>query len=144
MTDPSACGLGTLGRPEGFVQRTIGEVGRNAAVTSLREPRVHEGDRNAARPGSGRQPFSGRPARLLHLDFKLDNLILDPATLEPRAIVNWDMGTRGDPLFDLGDPAVSYWPEARDPPELQGGVMMPISQPGFWTRRQAAVLVMQR
>jgi aminoglycoside phosphotransferase (APT) family kinase protein len=133
--DAPACGLGTLGRPEGFVHRTISgwaERGRDV----VGEPGAI-GLIEALLAWLDDQPLSSRPPRLLHLDFKLDNLILDPATLAPRAIVDWDMGTRGDPLFDLAT-LLSYWPEARDPPELQGGVMMPIVQPGFWTRRQAA------
>ena len=133
--DAPACGLGTLGRPEGFVQRTIaGWAQRGRDVVT--EPRVHALI-EALLDWLTRQPLSARTPRLLHLDFKLDNLILDPATLEPLAVVDWDMGTRGDPLFDLAT-LISYWPEPRDPTELQGGVMMPISQPGFWTRRQAA------
>jgi len=40
---------------------------------------------------------------------------LDHASLTPRAVVDWDMGTRGDPLFDLAT-LLSYWPDADDPP----------------------------
>ena len=62
-------------------------------------------------------------ATLLHCDFKLDNCILDPETLEVRAIVDWDMGTRGDPLFDLAT-MTSYWTEAQDPECMHTMVLM--------------------
>ena len=133
--DTSACGLGTFGRPDGFVDRTIlgwaqrgRDIVKEESVIALIETLL---------AWLGRQQLATRTARLLHLDFKLDNLILDPGTLAPRAVVDWDMGTRGDPLFDLAT-LLSYWPDVRDPPGLQGGVMMPIAQPGFWTRRQVA------
>jgi aminoglycoside phosphotransferase (APT) family kinase protein len=133
--DPAQCGLDGLGRPEGFVQRTItGWARRGADVLDSAASVAHL---NAVMRWLDAQPLAERTARLIHLDFKLDNLILDEATLEPRAIVDWDMGTRGDPLFDLAT-LLSYWAEPGDPPELQGGVAMPTAQPGFWTRRQVA------
>jgi len=76
-----------------------------------------------------------RPAVLLHCDFKLDNLILDPDTLDPRAIVDWDMGTRGDPLFDLAT-LISYWTEADDPRCMHQLAQMPTAAPGFPTRAE--------
>src|SRR5262249_24447309 len=62
-------------------------------------------------------------------------LILDPASLVPRAVIDWDMGTRGDPAFDLAI-LLSYWTEPTDPVALQDGVVMPTAFEGFWTRRQ--------
>jgi len=74
---------------------------------------------------------------MLHNDFKLDNLILD-ANLQPAAVVDWDQGTRGDGLFDLGT-MLSYWTEAGDPPAMHDLRQMPTAAPGFWTREQAAL-----
>ena len=76
-------------------------------------------------------------AALLHGDFKLDNLILDEA-LRPVGVVDWDQGTRGDPLFDLAT-MLSYWTEAGDPAEMHALQQMPTAAPGFWTREEAAV-----
>lgn len=133
--DTDACGLGTLGRPEGFVARTINGWGQRG-LDVIEDGRLVASIETVVK-WLRSQPLAVRRPRLLHLDFKLDNLILDPATLAPRAVVDWDMGTRGDPLFDLAT-LLSYWSDAEDPPELQGGVMMPIAKPGFWTRRQVA------
>ena len=54
----------------------------------------------------------GAPA-LLHNDFKLNNMILNPARpVAGRAVVDWDQGTRGDPLFDFAT-LLTYWVHAR-------------------------------
>jgi len=130
--DPAALGLGDLGRPQGFLGRAVeGWLRRGAAVEGgalldelglwLRANAVPDG-----------------PPTLLHNDFKLDNLILNPATLQPNAVVDWDQGTRGDPLFDLAT-LLSYWTEPGDPPAMQDLQQMPTAAPGFLTREQAAL-----
>ena len=43
----------------------------------------------------------GQLFRALAAHNKLDNLILDPDRLEPVAILDWDQGTRGDPLDEF-------------------------------------------
>jgi aminoglycoside phosphotransferase (APT) family kinase protein len=74
------------------------------------------------------------PPSLIHSDFKLDNMILAPETLAPAAVIDWDMGTRGDPLWDL-TVMLSYWVEPEDPAYLHR-VQMPTAQPGCWRRRE--------
>ena len=69
----------------------------------------------------------------MHADFKLDNLILHPQTLEPLALLDWDMSTRGDPLFDLAT-LLSYWTEAGDPPAMHDLGQMPTAGYGFPSR----------
>jgi aminoglycoside phosphotransferase (APT) family kinase protein len=77
----------------------------------------------------------GAPS-LLHNDFKLDNMILAPSDLSTVGVVDWDQGTRGDPLFDLAT-TISYWTEPDDPPALHEMGQMPTAEPGFITRKQA-------
>lgn len=126
--DPAAVGLETLGRPEGFIPRTLkGWSGRAERLDLPAETAA------LAREVSGwlaRQTARPRVATLLHSDFKLDNLIVEPATLGPVAIVDWDMGTRGDPLFDLAT-MLSYWVERDDPPCMHDMRQMPTAAPGF-------------
>ncbi|MEE8445050.1 MAG: phosphotransferase, partial [Alphaproteobacteria bacterium] len=57
----------------------------------------------------------------------------------PVAVLDWDMGTRGDPLFDLAT-LLSYWSEAGDPEDMRLIRQMPSTEPGFLTRREAAAL----
>jgi aminoglycoside phosphotransferase (APT) family kinase protein len=89
---------------------------------------------------------------LVHNDYKYDNLVLDPAifTAEAcdaggqetgggpiRAVLDWEMATLGDPMFDLGT-TLGYWVEAADPPALQAFALGPTTAAGSLTRRQLA------
>ena len=56
-------------------------------------------------------------------------------TLEPRAVLDWDMCTRGDPLFDLAT-LLSYWTQADDPPAMHDLGQMPTAQEGFPLRNE--------
>lgn len=125
-----AVGLDTLGRPSGFLGRTLeGWAARGAAVV------------DPAHPGAfaeivawlrSRVP-GDTPPSLVHSDFKLDNMIFDRATLAPVAVIDWDMATRGDPLWDLAV-LLSYWAEPEDPACIRRMRQMPTQQPGFWRR----------
>ena len=131
--DPNQVGLADLGRPEGFLARAVaGWRKRGAAVQDdVSAPLI-------ATIGAWLEAHAvpdGRPA-LLHNDFKLDNMILAPGDLSAVGVVDWDQGTRGDPLFDLGT-TVSYWTEPDDPPALHEMGQMPTAEPGFLTREQA-------
>jgi aminoglycoside phosphotransferase (APT) family kinase protein len=130
--DPAQIGLETLGRPAGFLGRTLdGWLRRAAALADLINPHVLS---ETAAWLHGRMPAEGSPG-LVHSDFKLDNMILDPASLAPVGVIDWDMGTRGDPLWDLAV-LLSYWAEPGDPACIHGMRQMPTAQPGFWPRRE--------
>jgi aminoglycoside phosphotransferase (APT) family kinase protein len=129
--DADAVGLGDLGKPEGFIDRT--RKGWSGRAERL-EPRPET--TMLAREVSewlARQSVKARAPTLLHSDFKLDNLIVEPGTLKPVAIVDWDMGTRGDPLFDVAT-MLSYWAEAGDPACMHDMKQLPTAAPGFPTR----------
>jgi aminoglycoside phosphotransferase (APT) family kinase protein len=102
--DPDDVGLADFGRPEGFLERQVrrwtGQLERSrsrdlAGAEALR-------DRLAATI-----PVSPPPA-IVHGDYRLDNLIVDPRTLRIAAVLDWEMATLGDPLTDLGL-LVAYW-----------------------------------
>ncbi len=131
--DPASVGLGDFGKPEGFVARQVkGWIGRAERVSERADVRALTKEIGA---WLAAQTLKERTPTLLHSDFKLDNLILEPATLAPVAIVDWDMGTRGDPLFDLAT-MISYWTEAGDPPCMHRLRQMPTAMPGFPTRAE--------
>ncbi len=56
-------------------------------------------------------------------------------TFAPVAIIDWDMGTRGDPLWDLAV-LLSYWAEPGDRDCIHRLRQMPTAQPGFWRRAE--------
>ncbi len=130
--DPAAVGLGDFGKPAGFLTRAVEGWAKRCAIAC---------DGETPKPAVEiiawlrAEPVPGGNVSLLHNDFKLDNVILDPVTLEPRAVVDWDMSTRGDPLFDLAT-LLSYWTEVGDPPCMHDIRQMPTAMPGFFTRAE--------
>jgi aminoglycoside phosphotransferase (APT) family kinase protein len=130
--DPAQVGLETLGHPAGFLARTVdGWAARGAAVADLIDPHMLSEVVDWLR----RRVPADAPPSVIHSDFKLDNMILARETLAPVAVIDWDMGTRGDPLWDLAV-LLSYWVEPDDPPCLHLMRQMPTAQPGFWRRRE--------
>lgn len=128
--DPDEAGLGDLGRPDGFLERAVEGWAKRAALVCGTAPCARE---LVAWLRNHRVP--AREPTLLHNDFKLDNVLLDPAALTPVALIDWDQGTRGDPLFDLAT-LLSYWTEPGDPPALHELRQMPTIGHGFPTRQQ--------
>jgi aminoglycoside phosphotransferase (APT) family kinase protein len=131
--DTASVGLDDLGRPAGFLARAVSGWRKRglAALEQGSEP-LH------AELGSWleRRLVPDGPAALLHNDFKLNNMILNPRDLSPVAVVDWDQGTRGDPLFDFAT-LLSYWVHEDDPPALHDMAQMPADEGGFWPREQA-------
>ncbi len=138
--DVRAGELAALGRPEGYVRRQV-EGWSERYLRAAGEPR----------PALSRlitwladQRPEGEGAALVHNDFKLDNLLLDPS--DPArivAVLDWEMATVGDPWLDLGT-SLAYWVEAADPEWLQPLAMGPTAWPGSLSRRELAARYAER
>src|SRR5690606_33170552 len=129
--DPAAIGLQEFGRPQGYVQRQVeGWSQRYRAAVTPDAP-----DFDAIMQWlDDHLPTSSPPARLLHNDFKLDNVVWsDDGALV--GILDWEMATLGDPLLDLGC-ALGYWAEATDPEFYRAVCAMPTDVPGAPTRAE--------
>jgi len=131
--DARAVGLEGLGRPEGYLDRQL--AGWSKRWDAAKEEPDAGMDRLRDWLGAHKPP--SRATTLLHNDFKLDNMLVDPADpARPVAVLDWDMCTLGDPLFDLGS-MMTYWAEPDDPPLWREAAMMPTWREGFPTRREA-------
>lgn len=132
--DPAAAQLTDLGRPTGFAERQLrGWTKRAEAAFGVDAPPALQP--LLARLGETLPPDP--PARLLHMDTKFDNLLLDPATRQATALIDWDMGTLGPPAFDLAV-LLSYWIEPSDPADTHPLQAVPSLTPG-WPGRSAVL-----
>jgi aminoglycoside phosphotransferase (APT) family kinase protein len=132
--DYQAAGLGDVGKPVGYVERQVSGWTQRYEKSQTNEIGSVE---QLARWLADRMPQESGAA-LIHNDFKLDNVVLDPA--DPTRIIgvlDWEMSTVGDPLMDLGT-SLSYWVEAGDSDEFQLVRWGPTSVPGSMTRRELA------
>lgn len=130
---PSEAGLSDLGRAEGFISRQIkGWRNRASRVMSVEQLRKFDAIREAL---IALQP-ADRPGTLVHLDFKLENVLVDPLTLTVQGIIDWEMATIGDPFYDLML-MLLVWGEPDDIPVYARQCCMPCKAPGWWSRRQA-------
>lgn len=135
--DPAAVGLDDLGNPDGFLSRAVaGWIKRfHVAAKDVYADRQVPASAQALIAWLQEQPVPDSKTTLLHNDFKLNNIILKPdAPTEPLALLDWDMCTRGDPLFDFAT-LLSYWAEPSDPKEIRELGQMPSTQ-GPWMSRQ--------
>jgi aminoglycoside phosphotransferase (APT) family kinase protein len=84
------------------------------------------------------------PATLIHNDFKLNNILLSAPDLQQVvAILDWEMATIGDPLFDLAI-TLSYWVNSDDPEELRTVLPAVTTMPGFINREQFMEMYAQK
>ena len=95
--DPAAIGLGDYGRPGNYFERQVGRWTKQYRASEI-EP-IPAMDRlieflPATLPPEG-------PTRIVHGDFRLDNLILAPDAPEVRAVLDWELSTLGDPMADF-------------------------------------------
>ena len=131
--DTKAAGLDDLGRPEGFLARGVSGW-RKRGLAALEDGTEALHTDIGAWLESHVVP-DGPPA-LLHNDFKLNNIILDPDSFAPRAVVDWDQGTRGDPLFDFAT-LLTYWIHPGDPPAMHDMEQMPAVEACLCSRQDA-------
>jgi aminoglycoside phosphotransferase (APT) family kinase protein len=96
--DPVAAGLGDYGRPGSYFARQIARWTEQyrAAETSRLDAMEHL----IAWLPAHCPPDDGS-ARLVHGDFRIDNLIFHPQEPRVLAVVDWELSTLGHPLADL-------------------------------------------
>lgn len=126
-------GLIELGRPAGFVRRQV--EGWTRRWERARTSEVLEMETLSTWLLATIPPDPSSPT-LIHNDYKLDNVMLDPD--DPTrilAILDWEMATVGDPLIDLGL-LLCYWPEPGDF-EITGSALARVTAgPGWMTRAE--------
>ena len=95
--DPEAVGLGDYGRPGNYFARQVARWSKQYRASETHT--VAAMDRLIDWLPQGLPEDA--PARSVHGDFRLDNLILAPDRAEVRAVLDWELSTLGDPLADI-------------------------------------------
>ncbi|WP_052261407.1 phosphotransferase family protein [Ruegeria sp. ANG-S4] len=131
--DLSTCGLADLGRHQGFMQRNAGRWAGAAETISDGTNYASLAKEAADLVRSAFETWQDGDVTLLHCDLKLDNLILADSEIKPVALLDWDMATTGDPMFDLAT-LLSYWSEPGDPAAMLRLRQMPTARQGFPSR----------
>ena len=129
--EPAKAGLDTLGKGEGYVARQV--EGWSKRYRAARTDDV--GDFEAVIAWlAEKQPAREVAIRLIHNDFRFDNVVLDvDDPLKIIGVLDWEMATLGDPLMDLGS-ALAYWVQADDDLFMKGSRRQPTNAPGMLTR----------
>ena len=125
-------GLIEIGRPEGFLERQIeGWAGRWERAKTADLPPL---ERTIAHLRHTRpEPLA---PTVVHNDYKLDNVMLDPDDPDRLvAVLDWEMTTVGDPLVDVGLSLV-YWQQLGAEPGGTAPLGAPAAADGWYTREQ--------
>lgn len=129
--DPEAAGIAHLGRAEQWLERQVPRWRRQLdSYADL------DGWSPAELPDLGpleswlqeHRPRGWRPG-LIHGDFHFANVMVAPDGHEIVAVVDWELGTVGDPLLDLGH-LLATWPD----PERGATPSTVLDLPGLPTR----------
>jgi len=123
--------IGALGKPAGFVDRQV--RGWTERWERAKTEEVPELDELARWLASRRPPDPDRPA-IVHGDYKLDNVMLDPLDVGRLvAVLDWEMCALGDPLVDLGI-FLAYWAPEGPPSSAPDALTTVTDRPGWLPR----------
>jgi aminoglycoside phosphotransferase (APT) family kinase protein len=130
--DWQGAGLAEMGRPEGFNGRHLRRMRRLVSDGDGAPPAAFaevDGWLEAHVPVE-----SG--ATLLHNDYRLGNVILGPDG-RVAAVLDWELATIGDPLFDVGY-FLASWPEPGEPLTPTAELGTAVLEPGYPGRAELA------
>jgi aminoglycoside phosphotransferase (APT) family kinase protein len=129
--EPASVGLGELGKQDGYVERLLRRWRGQWEKSKTRDlPIVDE----VAERLAADVPSAG-PARIVHGDYRLDNVIVSPDGGTVQAVLDWELCTLGDPLADVGMLLV-YWTEPGD--DFSALTWAPTLAAGFPARKEVA------
>ena len=95
--DPAAIGLADFGRGENYVSRQIERWSRQYRASQTET--IDDMERLIAWLPQNLPPPA--PVRLVHGDYRLDNIIIADDRIDILAVLDWELATLGDPLADF-------------------------------------------
>jgi aminoglycoside phosphotransferase (APT) family kinase protein len=114
--DPEKIGLGDYGRASGFVERQVARWSKQYE-NDIEAGRVAAMDHLTVWLRDNMPPDSG-DARIVHGDFRCDNMIFAPREPRVAAVLDWELSTLGDPAADFAYHLLMY----RMPPGMFTGL----------------------
>ncbi len=119
--DYAACGLGDLGRPEGYVERQVRNWGKQYLKVEIDKVPVAQKVMAWMEENQPKEyDFS-----LIHNDYKYDNIAFaNEEWKDISAVLDWEMCTLGDPMMDLGT-SLGYWTMHSDGEMVRQGIPSP-------------------
>jgi len=95
--DPATIGLADFGRAENYVARQVERWSKQYRASQTEE--IEEMERLIAWLPAHLPPAA--PARVVHGDYRLDNMIIAADSPTILAVLDWELSTLGDPLADF-------------------------------------------
>jgi aminoglycoside phosphotransferase (APT) family kinase protein len=95
--DPAKIGLGDFGKGENYVARQVERWSRQYRASETEKIEAME----RLIDWLPKHIPAGGPVRLVHGDYRLDNLVVARDRPEIAAVLDWELSTLGDPLADF-------------------------------------------
>lgn len=95
--DPAAIGLADYGRGENYVARQIERWSKQYRASETEK--IEDMERLMEWLPAHLPPQ--QPPRIVHGDYRLDNMIIAPDSPKVLAVLDWELSTLGDPLADF-------------------------------------------
>ncbi len=102
--DPATVGLDDYGRPSRFVARQIERWTKQFRASAT----AHSPAMEALITWLPEHLPPEQPARIIHGDYRLDNVILHETEPRVMAVLDWELSTLGDPLADFANHAAAW------------------------------------
>jgi aminoglycoside phosphotransferase (APT) family kinase protein len=106
LIDPGAAGLGDYGKPGNYFARQIARWSQQYA-NDAEAGRVPSMDRLVQWLPANIPPDEPQP-RVIHGDFRCDNMIFHPTEPRVLAVLDWELSTLGHPLADFSYHLMMY------------------------------------
>lgn len=106
--DPDEAGLGDYGKPGNYFERQIGRWSKQY-LGDVEAGRIRSMDKLVEwLPANIPADAGGDEARIIHGDFRCDNMIFHPTEPRVLAVLDWELSTLGHPLADFSYHLMMY------------------------------------
>ncbi|MEM7272616.1 MAG: phosphotransferase family protein [Actinomycetota bacterium] len=128
--DPDTIGLGDLARKEAYLDRQLKRWRGQWDQSRTRDLPAMDQAYDLLIEAKPTQRYTG----VVHGDYRLGNMLADPATGAVSAVLDWELCTLGDVLADVGY-ILNNWVQPGED-SLRGATDFPTQHGGFTTREE--------